>query len=160
MSMPSNPIDGHDQLAPPFVGALLRLCWQRVRSHLLEAIRANGFSDIQESHFAVFSYPLPNGMRPSDLARQIRMSRQATNYLVGQLEELGYVERRAEVGSDRRVIYLTERGWHVADTIYEALQQVQERWAQAVGAERFGHFMDVLRTLSSSDLPTGEIRQS
>lgn len=115
-----------------------------------EAIRAAGFADLQEPHFAVFSYPLPDGVKPSDLARQIRMSRQATNYLIGQMEELGYLERRSERDGERRLVYLTERGWKVAQTIYEALHQLQEEWADEVGHDRFRNFMEVLRILATS----------
>jgi DNA-binding MarR family transcriptional regulator len=136
-------------MEPPFVGALLRLCWQRARGHMHEAVRAAGFIDLQEAHFAVFSYPLPNAVRPSDLARQLCMSRQATNYLLGQLEQLGYLERRAMPGSDRRLVYLTKRGWSVAETIYMALRQLQEQWADEVGHGRFDDFMEVLRSLSA-----------
>jgi DNA-binding MarR family transcriptional regulator len=141
---------------PPYVGALLRLCWQRVRAHMLDAIRANGFTDLQEAHFAVFSYPLPNGVRPSDLARQLRMSRQATNYLVGQMEGLGYLERRVGPGSDRRLIYLTERGSRVADVIYTSLRELQAQWADEVGHDRFEAFMEVLRLLSMEPSPLRE----
>jgi DNA-binding MarR family transcriptional regulator len=114
-----------------------------------EAIRAAGFTDLPEAHFAVFSYPLPNGVKPSDLARQIRMSRQATNYLIGQMEELGYLERRAAPGSDRQLVYLTERGWKVADIIYAALRNLQEQWADKVGRERFHEFMATLSILAA-----------
>ncbi|HEX2137413.1 MAG TPA: MarR family transcriptional regulator [Microvirga sp.] len=136
---------------PPFIGALLRLCWQRVREHMHAAIRAAGFTDLQEAHFAVFSYPLPDGVRPSELARQLRMSRQATNYLLGQLEQLGYVERRAAPGSERRRVYLTERGWRVVDAIYASLRELQEQWALEVGQDRFRAFMDVLRQLAARE---------
>ena len=138
---------------PPFVGALLRLCWQRARNHMHLAIRAAGFTDLQEPHLAVFSYPLPDGVRPSELARQMRMSRQATNYLVGQLEELGYLERRAALGSERRLVYMTTRGWSVAETIYTALRQLQEEWAVDVGHDRFSVFLDVLRRLAEPEPP-------
>jgi DNA-binding MarR family transcriptional regulator len=134
---------------PPFVGALLRLCWQRVRAHIDDAIRANGFADLQEAHFVVFSYPLPHGVRPSDLARQLRMSRQATNYLLGQMEGLGYLERRDAPGGDRRLVYLTERGSKVADVIYASLRELQAQWADEVGPDRFKTFMDVLKLLSN-----------
>lgn len=146
-----NTSEAHGASSPPFIGALLRLSWQRVRGHMHEAIRAAGFADLQDAHFAVFSYPLPNGVRPSDLARQIRMSRQATNYLIAQLEELGYLERRAPEGSERRLVHLTGRGWQVADTIHACLQQLQAQWADEVGSERFSVFMDVLRHLSKED---------
>lgn len=136
------------EYGPPFVGALLRLCWQRVRAHLFEQVRAAGFMDLQEAHFAVFSYPLPQGVRPSDLARQLNASRQATNYLIGQMEGLGYLERRAVSGSDRRLIFLTDRGLQVAEVIYATLREVQAAWAREVGAERFGDFMEVLKKLA------------
>jgi DNA-binding MarR family transcriptional regulator len=138
---------------PPYVGALLRLCWQRVRAHMHAAIRANGFTDLQEAHFAVFSHPLPDGMRPSDLARQLRMSRQATNYLVGQMEGLGYLERRVGPNGDRRLVYLTERGSRVADVIYASLRELQGQWADEVGHDRFEAFMEVLGLLSNEPSP-------
>jgi DNA-binding MarR family transcriptional regulator len=134
---------------PPFVGALLRLTWRRVRERLSAAIRDAGFTDLQEAHLIVFSYPLPDGVRPSELARQIRISRQATNYLVGQLESLGYLERRASGSGRRRLIYLSARGWRVAETIFACLRQLQAEWRTEVGATQFDTFMDVLRQLSA-----------
>jgi DNA-binding MarR family transcriptional regulator len=138
---------------PPYVGALLRLCWQRVRAHMHEAIRANGFTDLQEAHFAVFSYPLPSGVRPSELARQLRVSRQAINYLVGQMEGLGYLERRVGPDGDRRLIYLTERGARVAEVIYASLHELQTQWADEVGHDHFQAFIDVLTLLSKEPSP-------
>jgi DNA-binding MarR family transcriptional regulator len=134
---------------PPYVGALLRICWQRARDHMHAAIRAAGFSDLQDAHFVVFSYPLPDGARPTELARRLRMSRQAANYLIGQLERLGYLERRPAPGGDKRLVYLTERGWRVAEVIYASLRRLQEEWAEEVGRDRFDQFIDVLRRLSS-----------
>jgi DNA-binding MarR family transcriptional regulator len=45
------------------------------------------------------------------------MTKQAMNYLLGQLEARGYIERRAEKGSSRRLVFLTNRGWQVRETI-------------------------------------------
>ncbi|CAN7741743.1 MarR family winged helix-turn-helix transcriptional regulator [Rhizobium sp. LjRoot258] len=134
---------------PPFFGALLRVVWQHVRDRMLQAIHEAGFVDFQEAHFAVFSFPLPDGMRPSELARQKRMSRQAVNYLLSQLEELGYVERRAAVGSDRRLVYLTLRGHEVVAAIFGCLRLLHEQWSKEVGKERFDDFVDVLKQLST-----------
>jgi DNA-binding MarR family transcriptional regulator len=87
------------------------------------------------------------------------MSRQATNYLVGQLEGLGYLERRAASG-ERRLIYLTERGWKVAETIYAALRQLQKEWADKVGQDRFSNFMDILRRLAAVDQKNSDGRSA
>src|SRR5688500_14254364 len=83
------------QMPPPTFGALMRITWQHVRNELLQAIHEAGFAEFQDAHFSVFSFPLPDGVRPSDIARQKNMSRQAINYQLVQLEVLGYVERRA-----------------------------------------------------------------
>lgn len=137
------------ELQPPFFGALLRLAWQDVRDLMHQAIHEAGFTDFQDAHFAVFSYPLPDGIRPSELARQKKMSRQAVNYLIVQLEELGYVERRAPEGSDRRLIYLSPRGRQVAEVIFAFLRRLQAQWADEIGHERFDIFLGVLKQLAS-----------
>jgi DNA-binding MarR family transcriptional regulator len=77
------------------------------------------------------------------------MSRQAINYLIAQVEELGYVERRAPEGSDRRLIYLSPRGWQVAETIFACLRRLHGEWAEEIGHERFGIFLGVLNQLSA-----------
>ncbi|MDJ1638456.1 MarR family transcriptional regulator [Agrobacterium rhizogenes] len=137
-----------EELQPPFFGALLRIVWQDVRNRMHKAIHDAGFTDFQDAHFAVFSYPLPDGIRPSELARQKRMSRQAINYLIIQLEELGYVERRAPESSDRRLIYLSAQGQEIAETIFTCLRKLHAEWAEEIGHERFDVFLDVLKQLS------------
>jgi DNA-binding MarR family transcriptional regulator len=135
--------------SPPFFGAMLRIVWQHVRGRMLRAIHEAGFTDFQEAHFAIFSYPLPAGTKPAELARQKRMSRQAINYLLVQLEELQYVERRAAGGSERRLVYLAPRGQEVAAVIFKCLRQLHADWAQHVGEERFEAFVGVLKELSA-----------
>jgi len=145
---------------PPFVSAMLRLAWQRARKRVENAIHAEGFVDLQDSHFAVLSYPPPDGVRLSELAREKRMSRQAANYIVGQLEELGYLERRATGRSERRLVHLTERGRKVVRTVHDSMRDLQAQWAQQVGRQRFETFMDVLRQLHPDEgqAPAGPVQ--
>jgi DNA-binding MarR family transcriptional regulator len=131
-----------------YVGALLRLSWQRVRARIDGAVRAAGFDDLQETHMLVFSYPPPDGVRPSELARRLGMSRQAANHLIGQMEAMGYLKRRAAPGGQRRLVYLTARAWRVADVIFASLRDIEAEWAREVGKERFAEFLSVLRTLA------------
>jgi DNA-binding MarR family transcriptional regulator len=113
------------------------------------AIREAGGTDVHETHLAVFSYPPPDGVRPSELARRLNMSRQATNHVIAQLEALGYLERRATKGSNRRLVYLKPRAWRVAEAIWAGMRDLQAEWAAEVGHERFAVFMDVLRELAA-----------
>lgn len=133
----------------PYVGALLRLTYQVARERQLEAQARRGFSDLNQALLSVLVYPPPDGVRPSDLAERTNTTKQAINYLLGQLEKLGYVERKAVKGR-RRLIYLTKRGWEVFDTQWAAMSQLEEEWAKRVGKKRFDDFLSVLRELSST----------
>jgi DNA-binding MarR family transcriptional regulator len=137
---------------PPYVGALLRQCLEHVRARIEADLRSAGFTDLQPVHLAAFSFPPPDGVRPSDLARRIRMSRQATNHIIGQLEALGYLERRAPRKGERRLIYLTPRSWEMVKTVHATLLEIQAEWAADIGADRFDAFLSTLRRLASRGL--------
>ena len=134
---------------PPYVGALLRQCLDHVRARIEADLRSAGVTDLQPVHLAVFSFPPPDGVRPSDLARRMRMSRQATNHIIGQLEALGYLERRAERKGERRRIYMTPRTWGMVRVVHATLLEIQGEWAADIGPDRFGDFMMTLRRLAA-----------
>lgn len=140
-------------MRPPTFGALMRITWQHVRAELVHAIHEAGYPDFQDAHFAVFSYPLLDGVRPSELARQKNISRQALNYLLGQLEGLGYVERRTSPDSDQRLVHITTQGHGIAEVIFTRLDQLQMDWSIEIGPERFSIFVEVLRELANKAEP-------
>ena len=73
------------------------------------------------------------------------MSRQATNHIIGQLEALGYIERRSERKGERRRIYPTPRAWEMVKVIHSTLLRIQAEWAAEIGPDRFLDFMATLR---------------
>jgi DNA-binding MarR family transcriptional regulator len=83
----------------------------------------------------------------------MHMSRQAANYLIVQLEGMGYLERREPAGSKQRLVYLSARGLKVGEVIYACLRQLQSAWAKEVGYTEFKSFMDVLNRLSKDLQP-------
>lgn len=139
---------------PPFIGALLRMTQQRVRARMQDAAREAGFTDLQDAHWAMITYPAPDGVRPSELARRARISRQAANHLIAQLEILGYFERRSAEGGSRRLVHLTPRGRHLCEAVFACLREIHVEWAAEVGADRFAVMLDVLRVLSRPEDPT------
>jgi DNA-binding MarR family transcriptional regulator len=114
---------------PPLIGALLRIPVDLVRNHMLRALHSHGYTDITWAHFQVLRWPGPHGQRPVELAEQAGMTRQAMNYLLGQLEELGYVERRVDHDDIRsRRVYLTERGASTISVIRNAVTELERDW--------------------------------
>lgn len=131
------------------------MTYQVTRRRWVKALMEHGFTDLNQAHLIVFQYPPPDGVRPTDLADRAYMTKQAMNYLLGQLESLGYVERRAEKGRRRRLVFLTRRGWQVFETQWATLQQLEAEWAAILGKKRFNEFMSALRQLSSLDSKGG-----
>lgn len=133
------------------IGALLRMPWERVVRRILERLHANGFEDAEMAHMNLILYPGPQGLRPSELAAQRGMSKQAVNYLLGQLEGLGYLERRPDA-DDRRSkrIVLTDRGERAAYTIRDAVADVERDWEAKLGKDRFAQLKALLVELNES----------
>lgn len=136
----------------PLVGALLRFGHQMVVERLLAALAAAGFDDLNEAHFKVLRYPPPDGVRPSVLAQRANMSKQAINYLLVQLEELGYVRRRDGADTSGRLVSLTDRGWEVAALQRRTVRAIEREWAATVGEGRFATFMEVLHEIVATEL--------
>jgi DNA-binding MarR family transcriptional regulator len=134
---------------PPLIGALLRMPWERVLRRMLERLHEHGFDDIDAPHLNVLLYPGPQGARPSELAAQRGMSKQAVNYLLGELERLGYLERRADP-HDRRSkrIALTRRGELAVHTIRAAVTELERDWEQQLGPKRFAQLRGLLLELN------------
>jgi len=108
-----------------------------------------GFTDLTQAHLSVLVYPPPEGERPTDLAERTYMTKQAMNYLLGQLESLGYIERHAEKGKGRRLVHLTRRGWQVFESQWASMQQLETLWAARIGQKRFDEFVSTLQELST-----------
>jgi len=134
---------------PPLIGALLRMPLEAVRQRMLERLHEHGFDDLAPAHLIVLQYPGPDGMRPSDLAGRLGMSKQALNYLLGELERFGYIERRPDPDDMRsKRIAITPRGDALATVIREAVAEMEKEWGEQLGAKRFGQLRSILVELN------------
>jgi DNA-binding MarR family transcriptional regulator len=116
---------------------------------MLARLHERGFDDLDAAHLNVFQYPGPQGARPTELAARLRMSKQALNYLLGELERLGYLERRPDPDDLRsKRVALTDRGTALAYAMREAVDELEAAWAERLGAERFAQLRGFLVELS------------
>jgi len=129
--------------------------FETVRDRMLTGLHERGYTDLVAAHLNVLQYPGPDNRRPSELATSARMTKQALNYLLGQLEQLGYLTRR-EDGRDQRSkrIHLTPRGHAVVDAIREIVRAVEADWEQQLGASNFAQLRDLLTQLQAIAAPT------
>ncbi len=140
---------------PPVIGALLRIPFETVRDRMLAGLHERGFTDLVAAHLDVFQYPGPENQRPLQLATQTRMTKQALNYLLGQLQQLGYLTRETDEGDQRsKRIRLTPRGHAAATAIREIVQDVETELEQQLGAPNFAQLRDLLTELYAIASPT------
>jgi DNA-binding MarR family transcriptional regulator len=148
---PSSPFtnSAEQPFGPPLIGALLRVPWEAVQRHMLERLHERGFDDLDAAHLNVFQYPGPQGARPSELAGRLRISKQALNYLLGQLERLDYLERRPDPDDLRsKRVALTPRGTAAVRVIRDAVAEIESAWAQQLGPQRFAQLRGLLLDLN------------
>jgi DNA-binding MarR family transcriptional regulator len=140
---------GAEASAPPLIGALLRMPWEAVQRHMLERLHERGFSDFDAAYLNVFQYPGPQGARPSELAARLRISKQALGYLLRQLEQLGYLDRRPDPHDQRgKRIVVTPRGTRALRVIRDAVSEIETTWTQQLGAEHFAQLRELLLKLN------------
>ena len=78
------------------------------------------------------------------------MSRQAVNYLLGQIEELGYLERRTDPADQRsKLITLTPRGRKIIPVMRNAMIALEREWSTGLGPARFADLRSLLIDLSA-----------
>src|SRR5215207_11269999 len=145
----TNSAGSSEPFGPPMIGALLRTPWEAVQQRMLERLHDHGFADLDFAHLNVFQYPGPQGARPSELAARLAITKQALNYLLGELERLDYLQRQPDPDDLRsKRIALTARGTSAIRVIRQAVTEVETAWAQQLGPERFAQFRALLLELN------------
>lgn len=134
---------------PPLIGALLRMPWETLVERMLTGLHERGFTDLGAPHLAVLQWPGPDDLRPSELATRSRMTKQALNYLLGQLERNGYLQRRDDPHDQRfKRIALTRRGQRAARAMRDIVREVETEWQQQLGPQRFAELRALLTDLN------------
>jgi DNA-binding MarR family transcriptional regulator len=121
----------------PFIGSLCRLVWQWVRHEIHDAVLAAGYDDLNPAHVALFRNPGPEGLRPSELADEMQITKQSVNELLGYLERHGYIVRAPDPTDSRsRLIRLTDVGLDLQAVIWRAAEAAEGKATAVIGDDR------------------------
>jgi len=145
------------KLGAPLLGALLRMPVDVIRERMLAALHERGFTDLTPAHMLVLRYPGPDGLKPVELAVQTGMSKQALNYLLGQLETGGYLERVEDPEDQRsKRVMTTDRGFEAARVMRAAVTEVEGEFAAAHGEDSLAELKQLLVGLNEVLAPVSE----
>lgn len=115
-----------------------------MHAHLAEA----GFPGLRFKHGCVYRFIDDDGSRLTDLAERSGLTKQGVAEAVGELIQLGYVER-SEAPHDRRtkIIRLTERGRAGQRAAERVLAEIEQSWADQFGHEEVAIFRHTLQQI-------------
>ncbi len=89
-----------------------------------------------------------NGIRLSDLAEALSISKQAVNKTVNQIEKAGYLERRPDPADGRgKLAVLTRRGQQLASDGGEMLSRIENTFVSITGQAELKEFTRLLALL-------------
>jgi DNA-binding MarR family transcriptional regulator len=128
---------------------MTRVVWQWVRDQMYAGVVAAGYDDLNAAHVGLWRYPGLDGLRPSQLADRVGITKQSVNDLLGHLEGHGYLLRVPDAADGRvRVIRLTTKGRRLQQTIHAEAQAAQQGIAEILGPRRFAELFSSLEVLT------------
>ena len=123
----------------------MRMAQRFVMDQVYEQVRANGYDDLGRSHVDMFRANIPDGLRPTEVADRLGITKQSVNQAIWDLEAGGYLTLEPDPTDGRaRVIRLTTKGRRVRDVAYAVAVSYERAIARQIGARRFAEFKKTL----------------
>jgi DNA-binding MarR family transcriptional regulator len=144
------------QIAPgaiPLTG-LFQIAAEAMLAEFREELGKNGYADLRPTHGCVFRFVREDGMRLTELATHAGITKQSAGELVDDLVGLGYVERIADPADKRaKLICLTERGQEAQRVGFGLFGEIEQRWAEHFGEQRFELLRELLEEIAADRAP-------
>jgi DNA-binding MarR family transcriptional regulator len=100
-------------------------------------------------------WDVPNGIRVTELAKRARITKQSMGEMVDAMEAAGYVERIPDPSDARaRLVCLSAKGRAAGRLARKLVREVEDEWAEAVGAARLTSLRETLRMIVSTSRAT------
>lgn len=139
---------------PQSIQILVRNAHLAIDAAVRADLARNGFGDVTPSQSALLRNLGEDGARPSDLAANAGVTRQAITKLVDELERLDLVRRDPDPDDGRGVIVkYTDRGRAGLAVARKRMLALERAYAGQVGADRWAEVRSTLETLFGDELP-------
>jgi DNA-binding MarR family transcriptional regulator len=130
----------------------LLLGFRMLIDELHAELARQGHPDLRPMHGFVFQAIGPGGTTAAELGRRLGISKQAAGKTIDALERLGYAERGPDPADARRkVVRLTARAVDALERSARIFDELRDRWAEVLGAERLRAIEADLRKVTPPD---------
>lgn len=112
-------------------------------------VRASGYDVLGRFHVGMFRADIPDGLRPTEVAERLGITKQSVNQAIRDLEAGGYLTLEPDPTDGRaRVIRLTAKGHRVHDLAYEVATAFEQAIARQLRQRRFAEFKQALEEIN------------
>jgi len=120
-----------------------RFCW--LDEGLQARLHDHGWPDVSRPQSMVMTNIVSGIVRPSDIARNLGVSRQAIHSTINQMVKLGIVKLEVDP-SDRRnmIVSLTDLGARMREDAQRSMDALSAQIAARLGQDRFDALMAAL----------------
>ncbi|WP_447763212.1 MarR family winged helix-turn-helix transcriptional regulator [Sphingopyxis panaciterrae] len=120
-----------------------RFCW--LDEGLQARLHDRGWPDVNRPQSMVMTNIVSGIVRPSDIARNLGVSRQAIHSTIGQMVKLGIVQLEVDP-ADRRhmIVSLTETGARMRQDAQHAMDALTAQISDVLGQDRFDALLTAL----------------
>lgn len=127
---------------------MMRTVHRWILEQVYAEVIAAGYEDLGRFHVGMFRWPTADGVRPSELADRLQITKQSVNTLLGDMEERGYLKRVPDpIDGRARIVRLTAKGRKLETVTYNAAESAQRQIAELLGPRRFSQFRASLEEL-------------
>ena len=118
-----------------------------VNRHVVEGLRARGYTNLRSTHTTLLSNIDLAGSSVTIAADRAGITKQAMGRLATELEEAGYIRVQSDPKDARtRVLQLTKSGKQLMLDSLEVMAELERRYARSIGRDRLAA---VLRGLAA-----------
>lgn len=122
----------------------------QVVKHRMEAEVAGERHHLRGSHLRLLALTPQEGMRPTELAARVGMTKQSLGEFVATMQAAGFLHVDPDPSDRRaRIVRPTEKGKRLQHRIREILEEVEQEWAHEVGVRNWATFRRVLAQLAT-----------
>ena len=131
--------------------------WQANRAWQAEfaaTMRAAGHGWFSDARAGLLGHIARDGTRQAALIERMAISKQAVQQLLDGLEAEGVVERLPDPRDGRgKLVRYTSKGRSALRDGDRIKQEIEKRWIERIGHERFSSLVDALRALDAGRRP-------
>jgi DNA-binding MarR family transcriptional regulator len=130
------------------LGVLASRLSDATQAELFARLADEGHAGLQPRHGSVLPWMDEDGIRATELARLSGRHKQVVGRLVDELEELGYVARRADPADRRaKLVVPTDQGLEALRVADRVIAEIEERYSDRIGRRPYADFRQAMRAM-------------